>query len=238
MSVTAAGHETRTDSLTTAGGLKTGWGVSPERQQEIVAALSGIAPGTGRLTATQLRAITTSLAARRELWSDLVVRDPDVRWYLPLHRSNSCDVWLLAWERGQDTDWHDHGGSSGSFAVADGSLTEQYRVPSGRLSRRRGELESDFPQRDGLGELPSGGGEQRGPGDAEAGRIVPGRLERQAVAMFGKVRPHPQPVTLAGGQRPGSWHPVPAWCGDVTGRAAGTGLTRGPRPGRTRRAAS
>jgi rhodanese-related sulfurtransferase len=137
MSVTAAGHETRTDSLTTAGGLKTGWGVSPERQQEIVAALSGIAPGTGRLTAAQLRAITTSLAARRELWSDLVVRDPDVRWYLPLHRSNSCDVWLLAWERGQDTDWHDHGGSSGSFAVADGSLTEQYRVPSGRLSRRR-----------------------------------------------------------------------------------------------------
>ena len=33
MSVTAAGHETRTDSLTTAGGLKPGWGVSPERQQ-------------------------------------------------------------------------------------------------------------------------------------------------------------------------------------------------------------
>ncbi len=138
MSVTA-GQETRTDSLSAAvGGLKPGWGVSPERQQEIVAALSGLAPGTGRrLTASQLRAITTALAARRELWADLVVRDPDVRWYLPLHRSNSCDVWLLAWERGQDTDWHDHGGSSGSFAVAEGSLTEQYRVPSGRPACRR-----------------------------------------------------------------------------------------------------
>ena len=68
----------------------------------------------------------------------LVVRDVDVRWYLPLHRSNSCDVWLLAWERGQDTDWHDHGGSSGSLAVAEGSLVEQYRVPSGRrLGSRR-----------------------------------------------------------------------------------------------------
>jgi len=67
-----------------------------------------------------------------------VVRDPDVRWSLPLHRSSSCDVWLLAWERGQDTDWHDHGGSSGSFAVAEGALLEQYRVPSGRrLARRR-----------------------------------------------------------------------------------------------------
>jgi rhodanese-related sulfurtransferase/predicted metal-dependent enzyme (double-stranded beta helix superfamily) len=118
-------------------GLKPGWGVSPERQQAIVAAFHDLAPVTGRLTAAQLRTITTALAARRDLWADLVVRDPDVRWYLPLHRSNSCDVWLLAWERGQDTDWHDHGGSSGSFAVAEGGLIEQYRVPSGRLSRRR-----------------------------------------------------------------------------------------------------
>jgi rhodanese-related sulfurtransferase/predicted metal-dependent enzyme (double-stranded beta helix superfamily) len=118
-------------------GLKPGWGVSPERQQAIQATLASLAPHSGRLAPGQLRSITTELAKRRELWSDLVVHDPDVRWYLPLHRSNSCDVWLLAWERGQDTDWHDHGGSSGSFAVADGSLLEQYRAPTGRLSHRR-----------------------------------------------------------------------------------------------------
>jgi rhodanese-related sulfurtransferase len=118
-------------------GLKPGWGVSPERQQAIGATLANLAPHSGRLSPPQLRSITTELANRRELWSDLVVHDPDVRWYLPLHRSNSCDVWLLAWERGQDTDWHDHGGSSGSFAVADGSLLEQYRAPAGRLSHRR-----------------------------------------------------------------------------------------------------
>jgi len=119
-------------------GLKPGWGVSPERQQTIADTMRGLAPHSGRLSPAQLRAVTVTLAARRELWADLVVHDPDVRWYLPLHRSNSCDVWLLAWERGQDTDWHDHGGSSGSFAVADGSLLEQYRVPSGRrLARRR-----------------------------------------------------------------------------------------------------
>jgi rhodanese-related sulfurtransferase/predicted metal-dependent enzyme (double-stranded beta helix superfamily) len=118
-------------------GLKPGWGVSPERQQVIQATLADLAPHSGRLAPAQLRSITTELARRQELWSDLVVHDPDVRWYLPLHRSNSCDVWLLAWERGQDTDWHDHGGSSGSFAVADGSLLEQYRAPTGRLSHRR-----------------------------------------------------------------------------------------------------
>jgi len=143
MAVTAVGQEAGDSYLGGAAGhdggsgLKPGWGVSPERQQAIVDTLHGLAPASGRLSAGQLRSITTELAARRDLWADLVVHDPDVRWYLPLHRSNSCDVWLLAWERGQDTDWHDHGGSSGSFAVAEGSLTEVYRVPSGRLSRRR-----------------------------------------------------------------------------------------------------
>jgi rhodanese-related sulfurtransferase/predicted metal-dependent enzyme (double-stranded beta helix superfamily) len=119
-------------------GLKPGWGVSPERQLALADTLRDLAPRTGRLSPAQLRTVTVELAGRRELWADLVVHDPDVRWSLPLHRSNSCDVWLLAWERGQDTDWHDHGGSSGSFAVAEGSLLEQYRVPSGRrLARRR-----------------------------------------------------------------------------------------------------
>jgi rhodanese-related sulfurtransferase/predicted metal-dependent enzyme (double-stranded beta helix superfamily) len=138
MPVTAVSHPGEGSYLDGGGcGLKPGWGVSPGRQQAIVTAMHGLVPGNGRLSTPQLRSITTELAARRDLWADLVVRDPDVRWYLPLHRSNSCDVWLLAWERGQDTDWHDHGGSSGSFAVAEGELVEQYRVPNGRLSHRR-----------------------------------------------------------------------------------------------------
>jgi rhodanese-related sulfurtransferase len=119
-------------------GLRRGWGVSPGRQQAIACTLQGLVPGGGRLSPARLQAVTGVLAARRDLWADLVVHDPDVRWYLPLHRSNSCDVWLLAWECGQDTDWHDHGGSSGSFAAAEGCLVEQYRAASGRrLSRRQ-----------------------------------------------------------------------------------------------------
>ncbi len=124
-------------------GLKRGRGASPERQQAIVDVVGSFVPPTGRLTPDQLRAVTAGLTERRELWADLVVRDPDVRWYLPLHRSNSCDVWLLAWERGQDTDWHDHGGSSGSFAVAEGCLAEQYRTRSGRRIVRRRLLASE-----------------------------------------------------------------------------------------------
>ena len=132
--VTPGGGPPDSDQAT---GLRPGWGVSPERQQEISNTLRGMGPAIGRLSGPQLSRITAGLAARRDLWADLVVHDPDVRWYLPLHRSNSCDVWLLAWERGQDTDWHDHGGSSGSFAVADGTLTEQYRAAAGRRLRQR-----------------------------------------------------------------------------------------------------
>src|SRR5499425_1320264 len=134
MSPGSAGAE-RPDRLGT--GLKRGWGVSPERQHAIVDALHGLVPRAGRLSPAQLRAVTVKIAGHPEFWADLVVRDPDVRWYLPLHRSNACDVWLLAWERGQDTDWHDHGGSSGSFAVAEGCLVEQYRAPGGRRMARR-----------------------------------------------------------------------------------------------------
>jgi rhodanese-related sulfurtransferase/predicted metal-dependent enzyme (double-stranded beta helix superfamily) len=140
MSVASVGHESALQAHRDAAGsgLQPGVGVSTGRQDQIAQTLRHLAPQSGRLSSAQLRAITTTLAARKDLWSDLVVRDPDVRWYLPLHRSTSCDVWLLAWERGQDTDWHDHGGSSGSFAVAEGSLIEQYRVPSGRrLTHRR-----------------------------------------------------------------------------------------------------
>ena len=135
--ITPSGADARQRGQVGAG-LQPGWGVSPERQQAIGEVLGGLVPPTGRLAPAQLRGVTAGLAARRSLWADLVVRDPDVRWYLPLHRSNSCDVWLLAWERGQDTDWHDHGGSSGSFAVAEGCLVEQYRTPAGRrIARRR-----------------------------------------------------------------------------------------------------
>src|SRR5262249_40705489 len=146
-------------------GLQPGWGVSPERQQAIAEVLSGQVPQAGRLAAGRRRAVTADLAARRDLWADLVVRDPDVRWYLPLYRSSSCDVWLLAWERGQDTDWHDHGGASGAFAVAEGCLAEQYRAPGGRRGA---------PRRGGGGGAGAGGG-PRAPDHGGAGGGVAGQ---------------------------------------------------------------
>jgi rhodanese-related sulfurtransferase len=88
---------------------------------------SELAPSHGRLTPAVLKKLTSGLAERRQLWADLARHDPERRFYLLLHRAPNVDVWLLAWAEQQSTTWHDHGGSSGAFCVAEGTLTEEYR---------------------------------------------------------------------------------------------------------------
>lgn len=98
---------------------------------------SGLVPNGTLLSATALGRITTALANRRELWEALVIEDHEQRWHLKLHQSLFFDVWLLGWQTNQETDWHDHGGSAGSFVVAGGALLEQFRRPGTRQLGRR-----------------------------------------------------------------------------------------------------
>jgi len=105
--------------------------IDGERRRSIATFLGPYIDGGPRLSPRQLGLVTSAIAANRPLWEDLVVEDAEQRWYLPLHLSPTCDVWLLAWLGGQDTDWHDHGGSSGSFCVADGALVEHLRTGGG-----------------------------------------------------------------------------------------------------------
>ena len=72
-----------------------GWGVSPGRQQAIACALQGLLPGGGRLSPARLQAITGVLAAQRDLWEDLVVHDPDVRWtcHCTGRTAATCGCW-------------------------------------------------------------------------------------------------------------------------------------------------
>jgi len=108
-----------------------------ERRRTIAAFLDPYFASRHRLSPRQLGVVTAAVATNRRLWEDLVVEDAEQRWYLPVHRSQTCDVWLLAWLPGQDTDWHDHGGSSGSFCVADGALLEHLRTMGGHRVRTR-----------------------------------------------------------------------------------------------------
>jgi hypothetical protein len=50
--------------------------------------------------------------------------DPDERWHQRIYRDRRMDVWLISWLPAQGTQLHDHGGSSGSFTVLSGALTE------------------------------------------------------------------------------------------------------------------
>jgi mannose-6-phosphate isomerase-like protein (cupin superfamily) len=61
--------------------------------------------------------------------------DPTGRWYHRLAEGDGFEVWLLTWLPGQGTDLHDHGGSSGAFAIVSGLLTEETVVDvSGRVT--------------------------------------------------------------------------------------------------------
>ncbi|WP_068163902.1 cysteine dioxygenase [Rhodococcus phenolicus] len=75
-------------------------------------------------TSVDLTAVARSIAADPEQWLPFVRFDAEERWYTRLAFTDEYEVWLLSWLPGQRTGIHDHGGSAGVFAVADGTLRE------------------------------------------------------------------------------------------------------------------
>ena len=65
-----------------------------------------------------------SIAADTDLWRPRVHFEETGRWWTKLVDEPDVDVWLLTWLRDQDTDLHDHGGSSAAFTVVEGRLRE------------------------------------------------------------------------------------------------------------------
>jgi Cysteine dioxygenase type I len=92
-------------------------------------ATQGTRPGSGlsrpRLSRAKLARIVATTAAQPGRWRDLVRYDPARRWYFRMELTDEYEVWLLSWEPGQSTGFHDHGGSRGAFSVALGELQEQ-----------------------------------------------------------------------------------------------------------------
>jgi rhodanese-related sulfurtransferase/predicted metal-dependent enzyme (double-stranded beta helix superfamily) len=81
-------------------------------------------PNTVLPRPTELADIVSRLVNRPQDWMDRVRLIHDRRWYERLELHDDYDVWLLSWLPGHGTGFHDHGGSSGAFAVAIGSLEE------------------------------------------------------------------------------------------------------------------
>lgn len=74
-------------------------------------------------TTEELANIVTRFASS-EGWIDKVRLQADQRWFQRLYHGPDHDIWVISWMPGQSTGFHDHGGSSGAFVVAAGTLEE------------------------------------------------------------------------------------------------------------------
>jgi hypothetical protein len=99
-----------------------------ERAEQLHELLDELDLPDARLSPEQLELVVNAVAARPDLWQDLIVADHQSRWWLLLYRTPGFEVKLLTWENEQSSDWHDHGGSSGAFRVTQGSVRELHRA--------------------------------------------------------------------------------------------------------------
>jgi predicted metal-dependent enzyme (double-stranded beta helix superfamily) len=76
------------------------------------------------ISPAELAQIVRRFADRPELWRSQVRFETNERYYVRLEQDDDHEVWLLTWLPGQRTGFHDHGESSGAFAVISGALTE------------------------------------------------------------------------------------------------------------------
>lgn len=84
----------------------------------------------------ELLAWVGELAKQPELWTNHVDHDGDGRHFVSLYRDAYIDVWLLCWNRIDDTGWHDHDTSSGAVAVTRGAVTENQPRLGGEARQR------------------------------------------------------------------------------------------------------
>jgi rhodanese-related sulfurtransferase len=80
-------------------------------------------PAAVSKTPEELANIVSAFASS-DGWLDRVRLRAHGRWYERLHLGLDYDIWVISWLPGQSTGFHDHGESSGAFAVATGVLEE------------------------------------------------------------------------------------------------------------------
>jgi hypothetical protein len=98
----------------------------PARAAQFANFFSSLHLPEGRLSLSDLERVVASVTSRRDLFDDLVVHDSE-SWSLHLFVNESFGVKIESWGKDHQVNWHDHGGSSGAYAVTSGTLVEQYR---------------------------------------------------------------------------------------------------------------
>jgi predicted metal-dependent enzyme (double-stranded beta helix superfamily) len=84
------------------------------------------------LSRAELELAAADLLRRREEWEHLVHHDPSgARTYEQLLRDQHVEAWLICWNDGNDTGFHDHDRSLGAVGVGDGRVREERLVLDG-----------------------------------------------------------------------------------------------------------
>lgn len=96
---------------------------APLHNADITGTTVELATTAGWKTPEELTRIVSQVVPS-DGWLERVRLRTDRRWYERLYQSEDHDVWLISWMPGQSTGYHDHGLSSGAFAVAAGRLEE------------------------------------------------------------------------------------------------------------------
>jgi len=81
------------------------------------------------LSPARLAEIVRETAAAERSWRPIVQFTGGTRWFRRLALATDYEVWLLSWQPGQHTGFHDHGEARGAFAVAQGELRESLAAP-------------------------------------------------------------------------------------------------------------
>ncbi|WP_354701157.1 hypothetical protein DSM112329_01464 [Paraconexibacter sp. AEG42_29] len=76
-------------------------------------------------TPTELRKLVDGLARHPELWRQDVVFDASERQCSLIARTDTVEVWAVAWMPGQDTGFHDHDSSAAAIVVAEGAIVDE-----------------------------------------------------------------------------------------------------------------
>jgi len=79
--------------------------------------------------------IAEGLASARPLWEPALDIADDRRGHIRLIATDSYEAWLITWPSGHGVDLHDHGGSAGVIAVAEGELVEVEAAGDGSFRR-------------------------------------------------------------------------------------------------------
>jgi hypothetical protein len=98
----------------------------PARASQFADFFAALGVPEGRLSLSELERVVASVASRHDLFDDLIVHESD-GWSLHLFVNENFGVKIESWGEDHLVNWHDHGGSSGAFAVTAGTLVEQYR---------------------------------------------------------------------------------------------------------------